>query len=60
MYESIETASVDELRSLQLDRMKWSVAHAYAQVPHYRQAFDDAGVHPNDLQELSDLAIPNG
>ncbi len=56
MYESIETASVDELRSLQLDRMKWSVAHAYAQVPHYRQAFDDAGVHPNDLQELSDLA----
>ncbi len=55
-YEPIETASVDELRALQLDRMKWSIAHAYAQVPHYRQAFDAAGVHPNDLNELADLA----
>lgn len=56
MYEAIEMASLDELRSLQLARMQWSVAHAYAQVPHYRRAFDDAGVHPNELQELVDLA----
>lgn len=56
MYEPIERASLDELRSLQLGRMKWSVAHAYAQVAHYRKAFDDAGVHPNDLRELADLA----
>ena len=55
-YEPIETASIDELRALQLDRMKWSIAHAYSQVPHYRQAFDAAGVHPDDLQQLSDLA----
>ena len=56
MYKAIEMASLDELRSLQLARMQWSVAHAYAQVPHYRRAFDDAGIHPNDLEELTDLA----
>jgi len=56
MYEAIETASLDALRTLQLTRMQWSVAHAYAQVPHYREAFDAAGVHPNDLQELADLS----
>jgi phenylacetate-CoA ligase len=55
-YEPIETASIDELRALQLDRMKWSVAHAYAQVPHYRTAFDAADVHPDDLHDLSDLS----
>src|SRR3546814_10474464 len=41
--EAIEHASQDELRSLQLDRLKWSLAHAYNNVPHYRKAFDDAG-----------------
>jgi len=55
-YEPIETASVDELRNLQLARMQWSLAHAYAHVPHYRAAFDAAGVHPQDLNDLSDLA----
>lgn len=54
--ESIETASVDELRSLQLDRLKWSLGHAYDNVDHYRSAFDAAGVHPSDLHELDDLA----
>jgi len=55
-YEPIETASVDELRNLQLARMQWSLAHAYAHVPHYRTAFNAAGVHPQDLNDLSDLA----
>ncbi len=54
--EPIETASVDELRSLQLERLRWSLSHAYDNVDHYRRAFDDAGVHPDDLRELSDLA----
>lgn len=54
--EPIETASIDELRSLQLERLRWSLAHAYAGVDHYRRAFDDAGVHPDDLRELSDLS----
>ncbi|MFC8501499.1 phenylacetate--CoA ligase PaaK [Pedococcus sp. NPDC057267] len=49
-------STVEELRALQLDRLRWSLAHAYENVPHYRKAFDDAGVHPGDLRELSDLA----
>ena len=49
-------STVEELRALQLDRLRWSLAHAYGNVPHYRKAFDDAGVHPDDLRELSDLA----
>ncbi len=54
--EPIETASVDELRALQTERLRWSVRHAYDNVPHYRAAFEDAGVHPDDVRELSDLA----
>ncbi|WP_139977260.1 phenylacetate--CoA ligase PaaK [Nocardioides litoris] len=54
--EPIETASLDELRSLQLDRLQWSVRHAYDHVPHYRQALDAAGVHPDDVKDLADLA----
>ncbi|WP_310601151.1 phenylacetate--CoA ligase PaaK [Desulfobulbus sp.] len=54
--EPIEKASIDELRALQLERMKWSVRHAYDNVPHYRKKFDEKGVHPNDLKTLADLA----
>ena len=54
--EPIERASRDELQALQLERLKWSLRHAYENVPHYRAAFDAAGVHPGDLKSLSDLA----
>jgi phenylacetate-CoA ligase len=54
--EPIEKASADELRALQRDRLRWSLKHAYENVPHYREAFDAAGVHPGDLKELADLA----
>jgi phenylacetate-CoA ligase len=54
--DPIETASIDELRALQLERLRWSLRHAYDNVPHYRAAFEAAGVHPDDLQELGDLA----
>ncbi len=54
--EPIEIASRDEISALQLKRLKWSLGHAYANVPHYRQAFDAAGVHPDDLRQLSDLS----
>jgi phenylacetate-CoA ligase len=54
--EPIETASRDEINALQLIRMKKSLAHAYANVAHYKAAFDAAGVHPDDLKSLSDLA----
>jgi phenylacetate-CoA ligase len=54
--EPIERASVDELRGLQTERLTWSVRHAYDNVAHYRAAFDEAGVHPEDARELADLA----
>jgi len=54
--DSIETASRDEISGLQLQRMKWSLNHAYGNVAHYRQAFDEIGVHPGDLKDLSDLS----
>ena len=54
--EPIETASRDELVSLQLSRLSRSLRHAYDNVAHYRRAFDAAGVHPDDLKDLADLA----
>jgi phenylacetate-CoA ligase len=54
--EAIERASRDELQALQLDRLRWSLRHAYDNVAHYRRAFDEAGVHPHDLKTLADLA----
>jgi phenylacetate-CoA ligase len=53
--EPIETASQDELRALQLERLRWSLQHAYDNVEHYRQRFDAARVHPRDLKTLEDL-----
>jgi phenylacetate-CoA ligase len=55
-FEPIERASVDELRALQLDRLRWSLRHAYENVPHYRAAFDAVGAHPDDCKDLADLA----
>ncbi len=54
--EPIETASVDELRALQLERLRWSLKHAYDNVPYYREAFDAAGVHPGEVRDLAGLA----
>ena len=51
----IEIASRDEIAALQLRRMKWSLKHAYENVAHYKKSFDAAGVHPDDLKQLSDL-----
>ena len=53
---AIETAGRDEIEALQLERMRWSLTHAYTNVPHYKQSFDAAGVHPDDLKSLVDLA----
>jgi phenylacetate-CoA ligase len=54
--EPIETAPEEELRALQLERLRWSLRHAYENVPHYRQAFDAAGIRPEDCTELAALA----
>lgn len=53
--EAIETASRDEIEALQLQRLKWSLGHAWANVPHYRAAFAAAGVHPDEVTSLADI-----
>ncbi|MGA5298831.1 phenylacetate--CoA ligase PaaK [Nucisporomicrobium flavum] len=54
--EPVERAPVDELRELQLERLKWSLRHAYENVAPYRAMFEERQVHPDDLRELGDLA----
>jgi phenylacetate-CoA ligase len=56
LLEPIETASIDELKHLQLDRLKWSVRHTYDNVAPYRTKCEEAGVTPTDLRSLDDLA----
>jgi phenylacetate-CoA ligase len=55
--EAIETASLDELRALQLQRLQWSVNHAYTHVAHYRAQSEQRQVHPAMLKGLDDLAL---
>src|SRR5207249_8766258 len=47
--------SSDELTALQLSRLRWTLKHAYENVPHYRKAFDRAGVRPEDCRTLADI-----
>lgn len=54
--EPIETASRQELQALQLQRLQWSLRHAYENSPVYRRKFDEAGVHPDQVRSLADLA----
>jgi phenylacetate-CoA ligase len=56
LLDAAERMGIDELRALQLVRLQWTLRHAYDNVPHYRAAFDAAGVHPDDCRELADLA----
>ncbi|MHB1542581.1 MAG: AMP-binding protein [Steroidobacteraceae bacterium] len=51
-----EHQSVEQIRDLQLQRLRWSIRHAWENVPHYRHSFADRGVHPDDLRTLEDLA----
>ncbi len=55
--DAIEFASRDEIEALQLERLQWTLHHAYNNVPMYQRKFDQAGVHPSDLKQLSDLAL---
>ncbi|MCC6716572.1 MAG: AMP-binding protein [Acetobacteraceae bacterium] len=54
--EPVETWPIARLRALQTERMRWTLRHAYERVPHYKRAFDDARVHPDDFVRLEDLA----
>ena len=54
--DAAERLSAAEIRALQRERLAWSLRHAYDNVPHYRRAFDAAGVTPADFRDLPDLA----
>ena len=54
--DAAERMPADELRALQLERLRWTLRHAYANVPFYRKKFDAAGVSPEDCRSLQDLA----
>jgi phenylacetate-CoA ligase len=56
-FAPIESMPREQLTALQLERMRWSLQHAYDNVEHYREAFDANGVSPRDLRELSDLSL---
>ena len=56
LLDPIELASRDEITALQTDLLKATLANVYNNVPHYRMAFDAAGVHPGDFKSLPDLA----
>ena len=54
--EPIETASIDELRALQLERLQWSISHTYDNVSPYRAKCEALGVAPTDIRALEDLS----
>jgi phenylacetate-CoA ligase len=56
LLDAGERMSLDELRATQLERLRWTLRHAYDNVAHYRRTFDAAGVHPDDCKDLADLA----
>ena len=55
--EPIEIASIDEIKALQLSRLKWSIDHAYKNVAFYKKKYDEIGIHPSDLKYLEDLKL---
>lgn len=56
ILDRAEVAARADLAALQRERLAWTLRHAYENVPHYRAAFDAAGVHPSDFRDLPDLA----
>ncbi|MEU9686670.1 phenylacetate--CoA ligase PaaK [Amycolatopsis japonica] len=54
--DEAENLTIDELQALQLKRLRWTLRHAYDNVPFYTRKFDEAGVHPDDCKALEDLA----
>ncbi|WP_406388327.1 hypothetical protein [Streptomyces sp. NBC_00211] len=57
VHDESERLSGDELAALQLKRLRATLSRVYERVPHYRQAFDKAGVHPDDFRSLADLSL---
>ena len=57
LHDEAENWSLDELRAHQLERLRWSVRHAYDNVAHYRMLFDAKGLHPDDIKTLEDTRL---
>ena len=55
--EPIEIASIDEIKALQLVRLKWSIDHAYKNFAFYKKKYDELGIHPSDLKYLEDIKL---
>ncbi|MGV3489574.1 MAG: phenylacetate--CoA ligase PaaK [Tuberibacillus sp.] len=55
--QEIETMSQEEMKKLQLDRLKQTAARVYEKVPFYRRKFDEKGVTPDHIQSLDDIKI---
>ncbi|WP_411102730.1 phenylacetate--CoA ligase PaaK [Streptomyces sp. cmx-4-9] len=56
-HDEGERLGPDELAALQLTRLRATLHRVYEHVPFYRQAFEKAGVHPDDCRSLADLAL---
>ncbi|MEX8032698.1 phenylacetate--CoA ligase PaaK [Microbacterium sp. 20-116] len=59
LLASVDPAGIalENLRALQLERLQWTVRHAYENVALYRHKFDEAGVHPDDIRSLDDIRL---
>ena len=53
--KEIETMPLKKMRELQLERLKWSIGHAYKNNAFYKKKFDDAGFHPDQFKSLDDM-----
>ncbi len=53
--KEFEAMPLNKMRELQLERMKWSLRHAYENVPFYKKSFDNAGFHPDQFKSLDDM-----
>ena len=56
-HPQIETMPREELRALQLAKLKKQVEHAYNDVPFYKKQLDERGVRPEPIQSLKDVAL---
>ncbi|CDL85954.1 phenylacetate--CoA ligase PaaK [Xenorhabdus cabanillasii] len=54
-FDPLEFASCDEIQTRQFEQIKWTLHHAYNNVPMYQHKFDDSGIHPSDFRQLDDI-----
>ncbi|HQO04205.1 MAG TPA: phenylacetate--CoA ligase, partial [Spirochaetota bacterium] len=50
-----EAMNESKMKEVQLERLRWSLRHAYENVPLYKKKFDEAGFHPDQFKSLDDM-----